>query len=71
MSDHLLLFFAFTTSVRSNHAIEVAEYLRTTTTTIYRWLKQGKIRVVKIGKEWRIYESSLESLLTELSGDIY
>ncbi|MFZ7131740.1 MAG: helix-turn-helix domain-containing protein [Eubacteriales bacterium] len=41
---------------------EVADYLRTTPTTIYRWLKQGKIRGIKIGKEWRIYESSLSDL---------
>ncbi|WP_026395863.1 MEDS domain-containing protein [Acetobacterium malicum] len=48
---------------------EVAVYLRTTTTTIYRWLKQGKIRGVKIGKEWRIHESSLENLVSAFSED--
>lgn len=42
---------------------EVAEYFRTTTTTIYRWLKQGKLTAVKIGKEWRIDENILENLV--------
>ncbi|HCX64177.1 MAG TPA: excisionase, partial [Eubacteriaceae bacterium] len=40
---------------------EVAEYFRTTTTTVYRWLKQGKLKSVKIGKEWRIFRSSLDA----------
>ena len=30
---------------------EVADFLRTTSTTIYRWLKNGKLQGVKIGKE--------------------
>ena len=41
---------------------EVADYLRTTTTTVYRWLKQGKLSAVKIGKEWRISEGQLKSI---------
>lgn len=42
--------------------LEVAQYLRTTTTTVYRWLKQGKLQGVKIGKEWRIQQNSLEEM---------
>ena len=44
---------------------EVAAYLKTTTTTVYRWLKEGKLRAVKIGKEWRIDESLLKSLINQ------
>lgn len=44
---------------------EVADYLRTTTTTIYRWLKEGKLSAIKIGKEWRIDETSLNSFLSQ------
>jgi len=43
---------------------EVADYLKTTTTTVYRWLKEGKLTAVKIGKEWRIDEALLRSLLS-------
>lgn len=43
---------------------EVAAYLRTTTTTIYRWLKQGRLSAVKIGKEWRISEEQLKSVMS-------
>ncbi len=44
---------------------EVAEILRTTSNTIYRWLRSGKLPGVKIGKEWRIKKIALNSTLTE------
>jgi excisionase family DNA binding protein len=44
---------------------EVADYLRTTTTTIYRWLKEGKLTAVKIGKEWRIAKDTLHSVMNK------
>jgi excisionase family DNA binding protein len=46
---------------------EVADYLRTTTTTIYRWLKDGKLRGVKIGKEWRFDRELLNSFVNKQS----
>ncbi|MHB8131633.1 MAG: helix-turn-helix domain-containing protein, partial [Mobilitalea sp.] len=44
---------------------EVAEFLRTTPTTIYRWLRSGKLPGVKLGKEWRIRKEVLDSKLVE------
>ncbi len=44
---------------------EFAEYFRTTTTTVYRWLKQGKIKGIKIGKEWRLDEEAINALMSE------
>ncbi|MFZ5641847.1 MAG: MEDS domain-containing protein [Bacillota bacterium] len=44
---------------------EVADILRTTPNTIYRWLRAGKLPGVKIGKEWRIRKETLASKLTE------
>jgi excisionase family DNA binding protein len=46
---------------------EVADYLRTTTTTIYRWLKEGKLEAVKIGKEWRIDQDLLNVFMSRQS----
>lgn len=43
---------------------EVAEILRTTPNTIYRWLRSGKMAGVKIGKEWRIHKKTLDALLS-------
>lgn len=42
---------------------EVADYLRTTPNTVYRWLRAGKLSGVKIGKEWRIKQEMLISFL--------
>ena len=44
---------------------EVADILRTTPNTIYRWLRGGKLPGVKIGKEWRIRKETLELKLIE------
>ena len=43
---------------------EVADYLRTTPNTIYRWCRSSRINAIKIGKEWRIDEDALNSFLT-------
>ena len=44
-------------------AEEFAQYFRTTTTTVYRWLKQGKITGIKVGREWRFDEEAVQTLL--------
>lgn len=38
---------------------EVANLLRTTPNTVYRWLRSGRLEGIKIGKEWRISETAL------------
>ena len=42
---------------------EVAEYLRIAPNTVYRWLRAGKLRAIKIGKEWRIEQEVLDHFL--------
>jgi len=44
---------------------EVADILRTTPNTIYRWLRARKLPGVKIGKEWRIRKETLELKLSK------
>lgn len=48
---------------------EVAEKLRVNIMTIYRYIKAGKIRAYKLGKEFRIdvkeYERFLKSIETK------
>ncbi|WP_018085181.1 MEDS domain-containing protein [Desulfurispora thermophila] len=44
---------------------EVAEILKTTPNTIYRWLRAGKLPGIKLGKEWRIKKETLSSKLQE------
>jgi len=42
---------------------EVAGYLRIAPNTVYRWLRAGKLRAIKIGKEWRIEQEDLDHFL--------
>ncbi|MCQ3976530.1 MAG: excisionase [Anaerolineae bacterium] len=47
---------------------EVAEYLRVAPNTVYRWCRDGKLTGIKIGKEWRIARTNLDSFLAERTG---
>jgi excisionase family DNA binding protein len=42
---------------------EVAERLRVTAMTIYRWIEDGKLPAVQIAKHYRIRASDLEQML--------
>ena len=44
---------------------KVAEMLGVHKVTVIRWIKQGKIRAVRIGKEFRIPEDEVKRLLGE------
>jgi len=39
---------------------EVAEYLRLTSQTIYKWAQEKRIPAVKLGKEWRFRRSVID-----------
>ena len=38
---------------------EVAEYFGVTTTTVYRWCREGRIPCMKVGKHWRVRREEL------------
>ena len=42
---------------------EVAEYLSVNVQTVRRWIHQGKLRALRIGKFWRISKVQLEEFL--------
>lgn len=42
---------------------EVAARLKVTKRTIYAWLKDGRLRGVKVGKFWRIWQADVDALL--------
>jgi len=44
---------------------EVAEYLRLTPQTIYKWAQEKRIPAVKLGKEWRFRKSIIDRWLDE------
>jgi excisionase family DNA binding protein len=39
---------------------EVADYLRLTPQTIYKWAQEKRIPAVKLGKEWRFRRSIID-----------
>ena len=44
---------------------EIAEKLKVDIRTIYRWVRENRIKAVKIGHFWRISESELNRILGE------
>jgi excisionase family DNA binding protein len=46
-------------------AEEVAEHFGVTTTTVYRWCREGRIPCLKIGKHWRMRREELVDFLKE------
>lgn len=48
------------------HLIDMAEAIRmlgTTRPTFYRWLRSGKIKGMKVGRQWRFYRVDIERFL--------
>jgi len=41
---------------------EVAEYLKLSRTTIWRWCNEGKLHAFKVGRGWRVHRSEIERI---------
>jgi excisionase family DNA binding protein len=48
---------------------EAAEHLRVKPITIRRYLKSGKLKGIKLGKEWRIPDSDMQGLIDRLKAE--
>lgn len=44
---------------------EVAQKLKVSRRTIYLWLRQGRLKGVKVGDLWRIPESALREFIKD------
>jgi len=42
---------------------EVAQKLKIDMSTVYRWIREGRLQAVKVGHFWRISETELKRLL--------
>jgi excisionase family DNA binding protein len=42
---------------------EIADNLKTSRSTVYRWLRTGDLKSFKAGKLWRVTREDLESFL--------
>lgn len=42
---------------------EVADYLKVSRSTVWRWCNEGKLSAFKAGRGWRVRQSDLEKML--------
>ena len=42
---------------------EVADYLKVSRSTVWRWCNQGKIEAFKVGRSWRIHRQVVEQVV--------
>jgi excisionase family DNA binding protein len=42
---------------------EVADYLKVSRSTVWRWCNQGRIGAFKAGHGWRVHRSELEKIV--------
>lgn len=46
---------------------EVADYLRLSRTTVWRWCNEGKLPAFKVGRGWRVSRSEVEKIIGKSS----
>lgn len=46
---------------------EAAKVLKVSNMTLYRYIKAGKLRAAKFGKEWRITEENLKNFIDSMT----
>lgn len=44
---------------------ELVEVLKVTKRTLYNYIKEGRLKAVKMGKYWRVTQKQLDSFLNE------
>lgn len=49
---------------------ELIDLLQVTRRSLYNWIKDGKIKAFRVGREWRVTKQSLKEFM-EASGNDY
>lgn len=44
---------------------EVEDILKVTQRTLYRYIKEGKLQAVKVGKGWRVSHEALQAFISK------
>lgn len=50
---------------------QIAERLQVVERTVYRWLNEGRLEGVKLGRLWRVREDDLEAFLQAASNQAH
>ena len=48
---------------------EIEDLLHVTRRTLYNWIKGGKLKAFRIGKEWRVTREALEQFMETGTGN--
>lgn len=48
---------------------EIADLLHVTKRSLYSWIKSGRLKALKVGREWRVTKESLEAFMAENTND--
>jgi len=51
-------------------AKELAEYLKLTEVTIYKYVSEGKIPGIKVGSRWRFEKDKIDDLMKYENGEL-
>jgi excisionase family DNA binding protein len=47
---------------------EIAEYLKVSRSTVWRWCSEGKLPAFKMGKIWRVHRAEIEKIVGQNLG---
>lgn len=50
---------------------EVADYLKVSRTTVWRWCHQGLLPAFKIGRGWRVRRGELEKVMEQKKEEVF
>ncbi|MBE7467667.1 MAG: helix-turn-helix domain-containing protein [Anaerolineales bacterium] len=50
---------------------EVADYLKVSRTTVWRWCHQGLLPAFKIGRGWRVRRGDLEKIMEQKREEVF
>jgi PTS system nitrogen regulatory IIA component len=49
---------------------EMAQYLKVSRSTVWRWCNEGKVAAFKVGRGWRMHRSELEKIVGHVIEEI-
>ena len=49
---------------------EMAQYLKVSRSTVWRWCNEGKVSAFKVGRGWRVHRSQLEKIMGQKIGKV-
>lgn len=55
----------FMTEIKLYTLKEIEDILKVTQRTLYRYIKEGNLQAVKVGREWRVTHEALQAFISK------